>query len=139
MLSVSVLVHLVCLSPYATSNGNPTNPQYIWLPSLNTSPQKSLNSQVTLRAITRRCVSCPGICSWPSATMRSECDPSDIPAVTNFALTRLQKLLGSVVISQGGVGAFLFSSSFTSLTPPNVQCLTLLPYALRPSAVYSSK
>ena len=58
------------------------------------------------RVITRSSVLCPVISSLRSETMKSLCCPIDIPSVADVVI-RLNKLLGDVVISQGGVVPYI--------------------------------
>lgn len=78
--------------------------KYTLLPSWSTLPQKFSNSQVTLLVITRSNVLSPVICSSPSVTTKStSLYVSLLWLRTHNTIFRLNKLLGSVVISQGGV------------------------------------
>lgn len=80
--------------------------QFIWLLYLNTWLPRFLNLQVMQRVITRSSVLCPAISSLRSETMKSVYCLADIRCVAD-AVTRLNKLLGDVVISQGGVVPYI--------------------------------
>ena len=91
--------------------------QFTSLPSSNTLLLRFSNSLATPLVITRSTVSFLVIFNWPSATMRSECCHV-LLFMSHLSCRRLGKLLGDVVISQGGVGEycsclfFLISNSF---------------------------
>ncbi len=71
-------------------------------PSSNTSQPRFSNSLVTPLVITRNNVLCLVTCNSPSGMTKSESLPSFI-CFLSLTVLRLNKLLGDVVISQGGV------------------------------------
>lgn len=81
--------------------------QYTSLLSLNTLPLKFSSSRAMPLVITRSSVSSPGISSLPSETTRSKLKFSSATVCLLIITCRLNKLLGDVVISQGGVVPFI--------------------------------
>ena len=81
--------------------------QSIWLPSSNTWQPRFLSLRVMQLVITRSNVLCPVISNLPSETMKSPSCPSSHFRSAADAVIRLNKLLGDVVISQGGVVPYI--------------------------------
>ena len=133
MPSVSVPAHLV--SPVSQSTkAFPTHFACLQCTSRQYSSTlllRSLSLRVTRRATTRSSVSCPGTCNLPSGTTRSELLHFVLGGLQLTFYSRLNKLLGDVVISQGGVVPFINPEvrcyGFDITDSMLMECLQLLP------------
>merc|ERR1712071_461618 len=65
------VVYIVCSAREITLSVSVLVPQSTWLPSWNTWPLKSSSWLETLPVTTRRPVSYPVTCNWPSVTTKS--------------------------------------------------------------------
>ncbi len=81
--------------------------QFTSLPSSNTSQLRFLNSPVMLLVTTRSVASFPATFNSPSEMTRSECPFFFTFLVVLTSIPRLNKLLGHVIISQGGVVPYI--------------------------------
>jgi hypothetical protein len=119
LVSSSLLVvSTVFLSVATMPNELVLVPPSISLLSWNTSLLKFSNWLATPLATTRSNVLSPVICSLPSVMMKSESHAASTfyQTLISNILCRLNRLLGDVVISQGGVVPFIHSELLPSKT-----------------------